>query len=86
MMNEAEPSIVIFIDPETKNVKINFRPQTLSPAQYGVVVASVVAHMARLFMESNPEHDEDDIVAEIQKGIDAGLSQREDMLLAQKPH
>lgn len=80
------PSITIHIDAETKNVTIALSPQPLSPAQYGVVLASIISHLARLFAESNPGHSEDEMIADIQKGIRAGLDQRDDIVLAQKPH
>lgn len=71
-----EPSIVIWIDPATQNVKIDFRPQTLQPAEYGVVLSSLVSHVAKLFMDSNPAYSEEEIVAQIRRGLDAGLQQR----------
>ncbi len=85
-MNAPTPSIAIFIDPTTKDVTVQFMPQPLSPAQYGVVIASLVSHLARMFKESNPEHSEDDILEAIRAGIDAGLSQRDDMVISPHTH
>lgn len=81
-----KPSIAIWIDPETQQVKTDFRSQHLSPAEYGVVIASLLVHIARLFVETNPQVSEDQILAEIQKGVAAGLTHRDDIVLPAKAH
>lgn len=44
-----KPSLAIWIDPLTQEVKTDFMPQTLRPAEYGVVLSVAVVHIARLF-------------------------------------
>ena len=83
---DNKPSITIWIDTETQQVKTDFRSQHLTPAEYGIVLASLLVHIARLFAESNPQASEDDLLKEIQKGIAVGLSQRADMILPAKSH
>ena len=43
-----------------------------------VVILGVAAivHIARCFVENNPGVPEDDVIAEIQRGIEAGIAQR----------
>lgn len=84
--NLDNPSIAIWIDESTQQVKVDFRPQKLSPAEYGVVLSSLFLHIARLFVETNPQATEDQILAELQKGIDAGLMHRIDTVLPAKAH
>lgn len=85
-MNEPVPSIAIWIDPTTQQVKVDFRSQTLAPAEYGIVISSLLLHIARLFSESNPQSSVDEILAELQKGVAAGLMHRTDMVLPAKAH
>ena len=85
-MADIKPSIAIWLDPATKFAKIDFTPQTLAPAEYGIVMATLIVHIARLFVESNPGTSESQLIAEIQKGILAGLSQRNDIVLPSKAH
>jgi hypothetical protein len=82
----SQPSITIWIDPATTNVSVQFNPQQLTPAEYGVVIATLLVHIARLFRESNPAHTEDQLLVEIYKGIDAGLAHRKDFVLPSKAH
>lgn len=80
---DNKPSIAVWIDPTTQAVKIDFLPQRLQPAEYGIVIASLVVHLARLFAQDNPQATEEQVVAEILRGVQAGLTQREDMVLPQ---
>jgi hypothetical protein len=81
-----EPSIAVFIDSKTQEAGITFRPQNLSPEEYGAVLSSIVLHIAKLFRERNPEKSESEIIDMILAGIDAGLLQREDDPPPTKPH
>lgn len=83
MSAALKPGISVWIDPATKAVKIDFVPQLLQPAEYGIVLASLVVHLASLFAQDNPQATEEQVVAEILRGIQAGLTQREDMVLPQ---
>lgn len=78
-----KPSIVIWIDPVTQAVKIDFIPQRLQPAEYGIVIASLVSHLAMLFAQDNPQSTEKRVIAEILRGLEAGITQRKDMVLPQ---
>ncbi len=80
----TKPSIAIWIDPTTQAVKIDFSPQKLQPAEYGIVIASVIAHLASLFAQDNPQAGEHRIISEILLGVEAGLTQREDFVLPQR--
>lgn len=79
-----KPSISIWIDPSTQAVKVDFTPQMLQPAEYGVVLSAFVVHLAREFSRDNPNATEDVILAEILRGLKAGLDQRADMVLPQQ--
>ncbi len=81
MSDKAKPSIAVWIDPATQAVKIDFIPQMLQPAEYGIVIASVVSHLASLFAQDNPQATEQIVISEILRGLQAGLSQREDIVL-----
>lgn len=83
---DKDPSIAIWIDAETQEVTVKFKSQPLSPAEYGLVIASMVVHIARLFAETNPQAGENMIILELQKGIAVGLAQRQDIVLPHKPH
>lgn len=71
-----KPSIAIWIDPDTQEVKTDFMPQTLHPAEYGVAISMAIVHVARLFTQSNPGVIEEDVLAELRRGLDAGIAQR----------
>lgn len=71
-----KPSLAIWIDPATQQVKVDFMPQTLHPAEYGVALSVVVVHIARLFCQSNQGALEDEVLAEILRGLDIGIKQR----------
>ena len=73
---QGKPSIAVWIDPSTQEVKNDFMPQTLKPSEYGIVLALTVVHIARAFVESNPGGTEEDGIAEIRRGIEAGITQR----------
>lgn len=66
-------SFQIRIDEETKDVSIEFTPQHLSPAEYGVVLAVLIAHLVRCFGESNPGTPAEAILTDLLDGIKAGL-------------
>jgi hypothetical protein len=83
MSNTAKPSISIWIDPATKAVKIDFQPQMLQPAEYGIVMSSLVVHLATLFAQDNPGTDLNRLIAEILRGLEAGITQRDDFVLPQ---
>lgn len=76
-----EPSIAIWIDHATQQVKIDFRPQMLQPAEYGVVLSSLVTHLAAQFAQDNPQASQEEIVVEILRGLKAGIEQRKDMVI-----
>lgn len=71
-----KPSLAIWIDPNTQEVKTDFLPQTLHPAEYGVVLSVAVVHIARLFCQANPDVNEDAVVSEILRGLQEGIKQR----------
>lgn len=71
-----KPSIAVWIDPATQEVKTDFMPQTLHPGEYGVVLSMVLVHIARMFVQTNPGATEGELIAEIQRGMEAGLQQR----------
>ncbi len=71
----TKPSIAIWIDPATQNVEVDFRPQTLHPAEYGVALSMVVVVLARLFVQSNPGVIEHEVISEIRRGLEAGIQQ-----------
>lgn len=73
----GKPSIAVWIDPATQEVKNDFRPQELKPAEYGIVLGCTIVHIARCFVQANSGIPEDEVIAEIQRGIDAGIAQRE---------
>lgn len=81
-----KPSISIWIDPITQAVKVDFTPQMLQPAEYGIVISTLLVHIARQFQESNPGVDENVIIDQINKGLLAGIEQRDDMVLPSKSH
>lgn len=87
-MNEPQdrPSIVIWIAEDTQLVKVDFRPQHLQPAEYGIVISSLLVHIARLFVESNAHSTEDKVLGELTRGIAIGLAQRKDLVLPSKAH
>lgn len=70
----------MWIDPATQEVKNDFLPQTLKPAEYGVVLACTIVHIARCFVQDALRMGmvihEDEVIAEIQRGIEAGIAQR----------
>ena len=68
-------SLAIRIDDDSQNVQVEFVPQQLMPDQYGVVLASVILHIAQCFHESNPTYPVDAIVGQILDGVQAGLAQ-----------
>ena len=72
----TKPSLAIWIDPSTQEVKTDFMPQTLHPAEYGVVLSVAIVHIARLFCQSNAGVIEDEVVAEILRGLHEGIKQR----------
>ena len=72
----TKPSIAIWIDPATQNVKVDFRPQTLHPSEYGVALSMVIVHIARLFTQSNPGVVEEEVISELRRGLEAGIAQR----------
>lgn len=71
-----KPSLSIWIDPRTQEVKTDFMPQKLHPAEYGVVLSVAIVHIARLFCQANPGVIEDQVVSEMLRGIQEGLKQR----------
>ena len=73
---KGQPSIAVWIDPSTQEVKNDFMPQLLKPSEYGVVLALTITHIARQFVQSNPGVPEEDVIAEIRRGIEAGIAQR----------
>ncbi len=73
---KGTPSIAVWIDPLTQEVKNDFMPQTLKPAEYGVVLSLTITHIARAFVQSNPGISEEDVIAEIRRGIETGIAQR----------
>lgn len=75
-MSRAKPSLAIWIDPGTQEVTTDFMPQTLHPAEYGVVLSVAIVHIARLFCQSNPGVNETEVVAELLRGIQEGIKQR----------
>lgn len=81
-----KPSIQVWIDPKTQSYKIDFTPQVLSPAEYGVMLSAMMLHIARLFHESNPQHSIHEIIDAMQRGVMAGLEQLKDVALPSKPH
>lgn len=85
-MTAVNPSIVIWIEPATQQVDVEFRAQKLSPAEYGIIIATLVTHIAREFRNSNPRVSEEQLIVEIMKGLQAGLNQRDDLVLPTKPH
>jgi hypothetical protein len=68
-------SIAVRIDDADTGVHIEFSPQKLLPAEYGVVLASLVLHIASCFKESNPGAPLEAIVSDILSGIQSGLVQ-----------
>jgi len=82
----GKPSIAVWIDPETQTFKCDFNPQELSPAQYGVVLASIILHVSKLFNEHNPHISPTDITSQILAGIRAGLEQIKDVEIPAKAH
>lgn len=86
MSEDPKPSITIWIDPETQQVKTDFRSQHLAPAEYGIVISTLLVHIARLFVESNAHSTEDQVLGELTRGIAIGLEQRKDFILPQKSH
>lgn len=72
----TKPSLAIWIDPRTQEVKTDFMPQTLHPAEYGVVLSVAIVHIARLFCQSNPGVTEDEVVSELMRGLQEGIKQR----------
>lgn len=80
------PSIAIWIDPQTQAVKIEFTPQMLQPAEYGIVLSSLFAHLATMFRESNPGASDEAIMEQLLKGLHAGLSRRKDVVLGTALH
>ena len=83
-MDKPTPSIAVWIDPTTQAVKIDFSPQKLQPAEYGIVIASVIVHLADLFAQDNPGATSKRVIAEILRGVEAGITQRDDMVLPQQ--
>lgn len=79
-----KPSIALWIDTSTQSAKVDFTPQLLQPAEYGIVLASLVVHIAREFARDNPTHSVEEIVAEILRGVQAGLAARNDTALPDK--
>ena len=71
-----KPSLAVWIDPPTQEVKVDFRPQTLHPAEYGVALSVAIVHIARLFCQSNPGTVEDEVLSELMRGILEGIKQR----------
>ena len=82
----AVPSMVIFIDPETQQASYDFRPQNLSPEQYGMVLSGICMHLAKLFHETNTDKSEKQIIDMIMAGITAGLAQGVNTMVPTKPH
>lgn len=80
------PSIAIWIDTDTQQVKCDFLAQHLSPAEYGVVLATLIVHISRQFCQSNPQSTEEVILSDVLKGIKVGLEQRNDIVLPAKAH
>ncbi len=78
-----KPSIAIWIDPATQVVKIDFSPQRLQPAEYGIVLSSLIFHLAEQFAQDNPSVKVEVLIAEILRGLEAGISQRQDFVLPQ---
>lgn len=66
-------SIQVRIEEETQEVSIEFTPQHLQPQQYGVVVSSIILHLANCFAETNPAADRAFIVGAILDGVKIGL-------------
>jgi len=85
-VSAVKPSIALWIDPQTQQVRTEFTPQQLTPAQYGVVISSLMLHIARLFLESNKDATEGDVLDAIAKGINAGLEHRDDMVVPSSLH
>ncbi len=81
-----KPSISIWIDPADQTYKVEFNPQELSPAQYGVVIASIMIHIAKMFGDSNLHVPQETILRQMRKGLDAGLEQLQDVVLPSKAH
>ena len=71
-----KPSLAIWIDPRTQEVKTDFMPQTLAPAEYGVVLSVAIVHIARLFCQANPGVTEDEVLSELLRGLREGIKQR----------
>ena len=81
-----KPSITIWIDPITQQFKVEFNPQPLAPAQYGIVIASLLIYIARLFVANNSGASETDVIAQIRKGMTLAFEQIDDMVLPAKAH
>lgn len=81
-----KPSFTVWIDPKTQVYKVDFNPQEVTPAEYGVVFASLIIHIAKLFNENNAEFPVESIVSQITKGLSAGLEQLRDVPLPTKAH
>lgn len=81
-----KPSFTVWIDPKTQVYKVDFNPQTLSPAEYGVVMASLILHISKMFHETNPNIPQEMCVAQMLNGVKAGLEQMQDVALPAKPH
>jgi hypothetical protein len=68
-----EPGLSVTINEETQDVTIAFTPQRLQPQEYGVVLASVILHIANSFLESNPQSNQGAILEAMLDGIKFGL-------------
>jgi len=81
-----DPSLTVWIDTDTQEVSFQFLPQMLTPGQYGVVISSLIIHIAREFCASNATVSEPSVIEEMQRGIAAGLMSRNDTMLPAKTH
>lgn len=81
-----KPSLTVWIDPKTQVFKVDFNPQELAPAEYGLMLASIVMHLAKMFVAANPRTSEEELVKEIQRGISIGLQQMRDVELPSRAH
>lgn len=71
----GKPNISIWIAPATQEVKTDFMPQALKPAEYGVVFAVAITHIARAFLVGHPEVQEQEVIDELLRGIATALPQ-----------
>lgn len=76
-----KPSISLWIDTATQTAKVDFTPQRLQPAEYGIVLSSLFVHIAKEFARDNPGFSEQQIIAELLRGVQAGLSNIQDTAL-----